>query len=29
MKDLTQEQVNKVCRGNAITMLHLEDTFTP
>jgi predicted TIM-barrel fold metal-dependent hydrolase len=27
MKDLTQEQVNKVCRKNAIKMLHLEATF--
>ena len=27
MKDLTQEQVNKVCRLNAIKMLHLEDSF--
>ena len=23
MKDLTQEQVNKICRDNAIKMLHL------
>ena len=24
MKDLTQEQVDKICRTNAIEMLHLE-----
>ena len=24
MKDLTQEQVNKICRDNAIRMLHLD-----
>jgi predicted TIM-barrel fold metal-dependent hydrolase len=29
MKDLTQEQVNKICRDNAIRMLHLEDQIAP
>jgi len=29
MKDLTQEQVNKSCRNNAIRMLHLEDQIEP
>jgi len=29
MKDLTQEQVNKICRNNAIRMLHLEDQLKP
>ena len=24
MKDLTQEQVDKICRDNAIRMLHLD-----
>jgi len=24
MKDLTQEQVDKICRGNAIKMLQLD-----
>ena len=24
MKDLTQEQVDKICRANAIRMLHLD-----
>ena len=29
MKDLTQEQVNKICRNNAIRMLHLEGQIEP
>src|SRR6476660_2598045 len=29
MKDLTQDQVNKICRNNAIRMLHLEDQIEP
>ena len=29
MKDLTQEQVNKICRNNAIKMLHLEGQIEP
>jgi len=27
--DLTQEQVNKICRNNAIKMLHLEGQIPP